>query len=122
MEIRLAKDTDGVRIARLLHADEAEYDKVFPYWVIAEKDGNIVAALQMSPSLPVGKVEQLVITEEAGDALHALIDYAIAYLKHVGCKKIMAYVPFKQKKVKRMYQKEFKAAVTNSGSALVWRI
>lgn len=119
MEIRLAKDTDGVRIARLAHADEADFDRVYPYWVIAEKGGNIVAAAQVSAGLPAGKVE-LLYAEEG--SLRLILDFAKVYLEKLGSPQAEVYVPFKQKKMKKYLKSKYGAEVRDSGSVLTWRL
>ena len=131
MEIRLAQDSEGQAILRLFpkweKMDETEWDKVHPYWAICIIDDEIVAALQICPSLPIGRIEHLNIKEglnkvSSMKAAHALVKYGEMAMKQLGCSIIAGYVEFRNKPVKRLIQKQYGAQVIGSGSMLVWRI
>lgn len=131
MKIRLACDAEGQTILRLFpkweQMEASDWDKIHPYWAVAEVDGEIVAALQLCPSLPIGRIEHLNIKKDlnkitATRASHALIKYGEFAMLQMGCKLIAGYVEFRNKPVKRLIQKHYKAQCIGSGSMLVWRI
>jgi len=131
MKIRLAVDAEGQDILKLFpnsdKMDPNDWNKIAPYWAVAEVDGEIVAALQLCPSLPTGRVEHLNIKPDlnkitAMKAAHALIKYAEVAMMRMGCTTIAGYVTFRNKGVKRLIQKHYGAQVVGSGSMLSWRI
>ena len=110
-----------------MYQSSADWNKVFPYWAIAVKDGEIVAALQMCPSLPIGRIEHLNLKQDlnkitATKAAHALIKYAELAMIQNGCSVIAGYVEFKNKPIKKLIQKQYEAQVIGSGSMLAWRL
>ena len=68
MEIRLARDEEGIEIKNLFkNADElpdSDWKLVYPYWAVAVVDDEIVAALQLCMSLPIGRLEHLLIKKD----------------------------------------------------------
>ena len=131
MKIRLAVDSEGQDILRLfpkweqMNADD--WERIHPYWAVAEVDGEIVAAVQLCPSLPIGRIEHLNLKKDlnkvtATKAAHALIKYAEVAMMQMGCKFIAGYVEFRNKPIKRLIQKHYNAQCLDSGSMLAWRI
>jgi hypothetical protein len=76
VEIRLAVDEAGPLIAGILKANgidlEADWSKVFPHWLIATVDDNVIGCCQVLPSQPVGYVEFLMVHPEVPFKLRAI--------------------------------------------------
>lgn len=131
MDIRLAQDSEGHDILALFpgagNMEPSDWDRVFPYWAVAVIDDKIVACIQMCCSLPIGRIEHLLVNPELGKitatkAAHALIKYTEHAMVQMGCSVIAGYVEFRSKSIKKLIQKQYKAQVIGSGSMLVWRI
>lgn len=67
--IRMAKDDDGPAIGKLFAEtglDDLEVDwtisKVGGWWLVGERDGNIMGAIQLSLGSPFGIIGDIVIT------------------------------------------------------------
>tara|TARA_R110000796_G_scaffold252500_1_gene387153 strand:- start:1033 stop:1428 length:396 start_codon:yes stop_codon:yes gene_type:complete len=131
MEVRIAQDSEGKDILELFPKSElmnpADWERVFPYWAVAVIDGEIIGALQMCPSLPIGRIEHLNLKPDlnkitATKAAYALIKYTELAMIRMGCSVIAGYVEFRNKPIKKLVQKQFKAQVIGSGSMLAWRL
>lgn len=131
MEIRLARDEEGIEIKNLFkNADElpdSDWKLVYPYWAVAVVDDEIVAALQLCMSLPIGRLEHLLIKKDTNaltskKAAYGLIKYGETAMKLNGCSVISGYVTFRNKSIKRLIKKHFNAQVVDSGSMLIWRL
>ena len=66
--IRWAKNDDGPRIGELVRADgfnqdgwDIDWSDIEPWWMAAEIDGVLVAAVQLCPSKPIARVENLAL-------------------------------------------------------------
>jgi hypothetical protein len=69
--VRLAKNADGPRIGALLSASgfksdgwDIDWSDIEPWWLVAEIDGVVEAAVQVCPSKPIARVEMLCVNPE----------------------------------------------------------
>lgn len=131
MKIRLAIDSEAQEVLKLFpnweQMEESDWEKIHPYWAVAEVDGKIIAAVQLCPSLPTGRIEHLNIDKSinkitATKAAHSLIKYAEVAMMQMGCKLIAGYVEFRNKPIKRIVQRHYNAQCIGSGSMLMWRL
>lgn len=131
MEIRLAQNDEGLIIKNLFkNADElpdSDWTNIAPYWAVATVEGKIIAALQLCMSLPIGRLEHLLIKKDtnkitATKAAHRLIKYGEVAMKANGCPVVSGYVAFRNKPIKNLIKKQYKAQLIDSGSMWVWRI
>ncbi len=131
MEIRLARDEEGQTIRSMFkNGDElppSDWTNVYPYWAVAVVDGEIIAALQLCMSRPIGRLEHLLIKKgtnkiTATKAAHRLIKYGEVAMKANGCPVVSGYVAFRNKPIKNLIKKQYKAQLIDSGSMWVWRI
>lgn len=62
---RLARDDEGNRVRELAESvgfkADLDWDRVYPYWLVAIEFGEIVGTIQVCPGLPVGRLEVLAI-------------------------------------------------------------
>lgn len=82
--VRLATDADGEAVRHLVEkqhgmADFLKWDRIAPYWLVAELDGEIIGALQTCPSRPVGRLEMLSLAGHLAQGAKALTVKALAY-------------------------------------------
>ena len=131
MEVRLAKDEEGLEIKALFNnrdkLADLDWQTVFPYWAIVVDDGEVIAALQMCMSRPIGRLECLLTKEGTNPitlmrASKMIMAFGEAAMKANGCSMIAGYVTFKNKPIKKLIKKHYGAVVVDSGSMLMWRI
>lgn len=131
MKIRLAIDSEAQEVLELFsdweQMDASDWTKIHPYWAVAVVDDVIVAAVQLCPSLPTGRIEHLNIKKginkiTATKAAHALIKYSEVAMLQMGCTLIAGYVEFRNKPIKRLVQRHYNAQCIGSGSMLMWRL
>lgn len=131
MDIRLAKNEEGQIIRNMFsNGDQLnpnDWVDIYPYWAVAVVDGQIVAALQICLSKPIGRLEHLLVSKEAGKitatkAADKLIKYGEIALKNNGCNKVSGYVTFRNKPIKNLIKKHYGAQLVDSGSMWMWRI
>lgn len=82
--VRLAVDGDGETVRQLVekqHGMEGtlSWDRIAPYWLVAELDGQIVGALQTCPSRPVGRLEMLTVKRGTSHIAKVATVKALAY-------------------------------------------
>ena len=106
--IRLALDETGPRIAEILKENDivlphADWSKVFPHWLIATVDDDVVGCLQVMPAKPVGWCEFLFVKPSApfkirAIAIRKLIISGMATIKAGGCAYVAGMVDTRNKK------------------------
>jgi hypothetical protein len=77
VEIRLAVNDAGPAIAAVLKAngielEHADWSKVFPHWLIATVDDDVIGCCQVLPAKPVGYVEFLFVMPSAPFKVRAI--------------------------------------------------
>jgi hypothetical protein len=131
MEIRLARNEEGLEIKAMFknasNLPDSDWTDIFPYWAIAIQDGEMIAAIQLCMSKPIGRLEHLLIKDGVNKltqtrAADALIKYGEVAMQSNGSKLISGYVTFKNKAIKNLIKKHYGAKVVDSGSMLVWRM
>lgn len=98
MTIRPARPDDGPAIGKLF-AEEGDCSMldwaqpgVESWWLVAEDDGAVVAALQLSCSLPTGYIGEIVVAEprRRHGLARALYHCAEEALRSAGCQRVAA--------------------------------
>ena len=77
VKIRLANDNMGSRIADVLRDNGVDingisWDSVYPYWLIATHNDDVIGCCQVLPAQPVGYVEFLCVSPSASFKLRAI--------------------------------------------------
>jgi hypothetical protein len=103
IQIRLATDDDGPRIAGLLAAsgftiDGLDWSEVYPYWLVSEEGGAITGCVQIVMGRPIGGLERLSLDPDMGRrakarTVKALVSHGAALLKGFGAQVAMGMVP-----------------------------
>lgn len=101
--VRLAEDKDGEAVRRLVEKQHGvletlKWDRIAPYWLVAEINGEIVGALQTCPSRPVGRLEMLSLDKRLIHAARAVTVKALAYagmatIRGHGAEQVQMFVP-----------------------------
>lgn len=131
IHVRFARDAEGMMIAQMVHGSHEHvphvgWEKVYPYWLLAEHQGEPVAAVQLCYSLPVGRLEFLSFIPGLSYRVRALVvrsmlSLAMATLAKTGCHSVAGCVPFDQ----RSYRDILKAngcEVLMSGNILLHHV
>jgi hypothetical protein len=101
--VRLALDCDGEAVRKLVQKqhgalDTLQWDRIAPYWLVAEIGGVIVGALQTCPSRPIGRLEMLSLARDLCPRAKAVTVKALAMagmsviLGH-GAQQVQMFVP-----------------------------
>lgn len=115
LTIRLARNGDGETIKNILARagfgglDSMRWDNIYPYWLVAERDGLILGCLQMAPSRPVAWLEYLGVEQEISlrdrtKVVRQLLQQGGESMKLHGANRVIGFIPFKE----RMYKKILK--------------
>lgn len=132
MNVRLGVNEESNHIRGLVAATQADiegldWSDIYPYWLVAETDGNIVGCLNVSLSKPIGRLDLLAIDKSLrpharGRVVRALILQGIATLKQAGSNATMSIVPFELRSYKRILKKHFGAVVAGQGNVMIKRL
>lgn len=115
VEIRLAVNEAGPAIAQVLKEngivlEGADWSKVFPHWLIATVDDDVVGCCQVLVAKPVGYVEFLFVRKSVpfklrALALRKLIIQSMATLHAAGCNYVGGVVALKNFKFANVIEK-----------------
>ena len=115
VKIRLALDETGPMIAEVLKANGielpgADWSKVFPSWLIATVDDEVIGVLQVMPAKPVSYCEMLFTKPKAPFKLRAiaarkLILQGISTAFHNGSSYVACNVDFGNEKFEGVLEK-----------------
>lgn len=124
--IRLAQNEDGERIKVLVEPQiqSLDWSDIYPYWLVAEKDGKVVGCLNVATSKPIGRLDCLAVDPTLGPhakgrVVRALILQGLATLKQDGASASVSQIPFDLKAYKRILKKHFGAVVIGQGNMIL---
>jgi hypothetical protein len=95
--LRWALDADGPRVAELATACglvfegfEIDWSRLEPYWLVAEINDIVVAAIQVLPAFPIGRIDYLLVDPTLSKrtravAVKRITDHGTALLRLSGC-------------------------------------
>lgn len=104
--VSIAVDEEGEEIGRLARANNFEFDgwdidwsSVFPSWLVAKWNGEIVGALQVLPGRPIGRMEFMSIDPDQplrvrAIAVRKLLNAGLFTLNHHGCEGAAGTIPY----------------------------
>lgn len=131
IEVRLAQNENGDDIHGLLHSsgvliEGLDWHDIYPHWLVAEMDGNIVGCFQVCLGKPIGFVEFLATEKSLGhrdraNVVKALFEQALAALKSYGTQMASGSIPFELKAYKRVVKRRG-GVVLYSGNTFVKRL
>lgn len=113
---RFAHDSEGAMIARLVHTchehvPNVSWNRVTPYWIVVEYDGEMTGCLQICYSLPVGRLEWMSFEpglpyKVRALSVKALLTLGESMLKHTGSQVVVGNLGFEQKSFREILQHE----------------
>ena len=131
MNVRIATNDDGPRIGELVKTNgfdlgEMDWSDVEPWWLVAENGEGVVAAIQVTPTKPVGRMEMLAVDRDLSDmdrgrAISGLLDQAQAVLMVRGTQFVVGMVPFELRGYKRVLKRRG-GRVISSGNLFAKRL
>ncbi len=129
IKIRIAADADGPAIGQLawdngFQLEGVTWDRVYPYWLMAELHGELIGAVQISHGIPVARVETLCLSEkltqrERAVCVRQILVAAMVTLRSTGAQAFTSLVPFKLKSYKRAI-KNRGGKVMDSGNIMIF--
>ena len=126
--IRLASNEDADRIKELLSPKiELDWSDIYPYWLVAEREGEIVGCINVALSKPIGILDQLAVdpslnSHVKGKVVRALILQGLGTLNAAGIFHAASMIPFELKSFKRVLKKHFGSVVVNQGNIVLTRV
>lgn len=116
VHISIASNLEGPVIKDLcIQAGYGEYyglafDDIYPYWLVAKMDGEIVGAIQTLPGRPVGRLESLCYVSDLSDidrtrVMGHLVSTGLAAVKMDRASMASGMVLFKDRAFKRFLKK-----------------
>lgn len=122
VEVRLAKDADGPAIGRLVVAAgfavaTLDWSKVYPYWLVAERDGRVAGCIQVCMGLPIARLELMATDPELSKRMRArvvksLLIHGLAMLKQQGAEIAAGVVPGELK--------DYQKILLHRGAIIIW--
>jgi hypothetical protein len=107
IHVRFARDSEGMVIAQMVHCSHeavphTTWEKVYPYWMVAEKDEEIIGCVQVCYSIPVGRMEFMSFLPNLpfrtrALAVKALLNLGALTLKKSGAQVVAGLLGFDQK-------------------------
>jgi len=104
-DVHLVADGDGQRLGAFVKDRgyafedfEPTWEKVWPYWLIAEKDDKILGCLGLAYARPIGRLEMLAVAADLPPRQHSkvvmsLLYHGMARLKAYGSEVVGAAIP-----------------------------
>ena len=97
VKVRFARDSEGSVIAQMVHSSHegvpnTSWEKVYPSWIVAEREGEIVGCVQVCHSVPIGRLEFLSFLPNLPYRTRALAVKALLNLGALALKKTGAHV------------------------------
>lgn len=127
--IRLALNGDGDRIRELVTTTQIniptlDWSDIYPYWIAAEINGQIVGCLNVALSKPIGRLDLLAVDGSLsalarGRVVKALIVQGFATLMADGAGACLSVVPYQLQVYKRILKKHFGAVVVGQGNMMI---
>ena len=131
IDVRLAQNPEGQQIKQLatesgFGIEDLDWSIVYPYWIVAEHEAIMTGAIQVCPSLPVGRLEMLCTPRELSHRMRAqtvksLLLAGLEALRQHGSTMASGIIPFEMKSYKRMVKKRGGMVVAN-GNVMMWKL
>jgi len=92
--VRLAQPHEGPLVQRLFLNgggpvyDWIDWNKVYPYWLIGEADGDAVGTVMVNPGTPFGRVEFLSVAPDLDHAEKAVLCRDLCYAGVASCQQM----------------------------------
>ena len=125
IKVEIARD--GSVIKELVHGDDAlDWSAVYPYWLLASFDDRPVGCVQVCPSSPVGRMENLATEDDIDPRLRAMVvkklmEAGYQTLREMGAQMAMATISFDKRSFKKLLKRRG-CVVVDNGNVLAKRL
>ncbi len=128
--VEMAKNEEGPIIGEIVRSHgfdiEADWTDIFPYWLVAKHEGEILGCIQVLPGKPIGRIEMLAMRTDLGDVKRAKVGWrlgiaALSTLSIAGSQLASSIIPFEHKRYKRLLKKRG-WIVYNQGNLMMARV
>jgi len=129
-QIFIAQNEDGPAIGELVKSNgsyfEADWTDIFPYWLVAKYEGEIIGCLQILPGKPVARAEMLCTKLDLDGPKRAnvgwrLIQAGLNTLRISGAEHVNSIISFDNKHFKKLLKKRG-WQIVNQGNLMMARI
>lgn len=113
---RFAHDAEGNAIAQMVHTchdqiPNVSWQKIAPYWIVAEHEGEIVGCLNVCYAVPIGRLEWMSFIpglpyKTRALSVKALMALGQIALKQTGSSAVVGNLSFEQKSFRDILQSE----------------
>lgn len=126
--VRPARNEDGPTIGSLAWQCgitlELDWSRVAPYWMIAERDGVRIGAIQLCPSLPIGRIEMLCVDQflpykTKAITVKLLLLSAMSIMKNIGAQYVCGVIEERRTEFIKIIKKRGAFKTTDGGVYLV---
>lgn len=131
VQVRFARDGEGMAIAQMVHCSHdavpnTTWEKVYPFWMVAEREGELIGCVQVCYSIPVGRMEFMSFVPNLpfrtrALAVKALLHLGSLTLKKSGAQVVAGCLGFEQKGFKQIL-KDQGCVVLTSGNVLARKV
>lgn len=131
VQVRFARDGEAMAIAQMVHCSHdavpnVRWDKVYPFWMVALKDGDLIGCVQVCYSQPIGRMEFLSFVADLpyrtrALAVKALLNLGTLTLRESGAQVVAGCLGFEQKSFRDILKAEG-CIVLMSGNTLAKRV
>jgi hypothetical protein len=131
IHVRFARDGEAMLIAQMVHASHdavpnVTWTNVYPYWMAAEHEGEVVGCVQLCYSIPIGRMEFMSFLPDLpfrtrAMAVKALLNLGELTLKKTGAQVVAGTLGFDQKSFRDILKAQG-ATVAMSGNILTKRV
>jgi hypothetical protein len=128
VRVRFARDSEGSCIAQMVHSSHegvpnVSWTKLYPSWIVAEHDQELVGCVQVCYGVPIGRLEFLSFVPNLAFrtralAVRALLGLGSLSLLNAGATAIAGTVGFDQRSFKEIL-KANGCAIATSGNVFV---
>ena len=129
--VTLAGNGDAEDVQRLVLAAGFEvpgltWGNLYPHWLVAKIDDEIVGCMEVLLGRPIGRLEVLSLDQdldkrEHATVLHSLVIQGLVTLRQYGAELVASMIPFEDKAWKKALVKRG-GVITSSGHILVKRL
>lgn len=133
IKTRLATSEDGDAVHGLLvqngstyAGQDIDWSDIVPYWLVAEREGKVVGALQTCPGKPMGRIEMLVMDaslsqRERAITYREMVNASLSVLRGMGAQIVAVLVPDAMQEYRKFLEGR-DCAAWESGTLMVRRL
>ncbi len=131
IKIRIAQNSDGKIIEHLVKSSgfdikDIDWNDVYPYWLVADLNGEVIGCIQTCISKPIGRLEMLAVIEDLNPVLRSIVVKSLLYaggatLKAAGAQIAMSMIEFGSQSFKKLLKRRG-CVVVGQGNMIAKRL